>query len=293
MLFFDQLENLNNKYQYSPSLIGNFDETMLQFLTRKIKVLVPKDCKEAIIPKQPEGPHITLGVTIFADGSHSDTLVILPLKTLPQSLETLHSGYCFSRQDSGWINTQIFEDYCRKIIIPAYISRMEKISSTDSTIRGLLILDSHTSRINASLLQEFAKNRIDILTLVSHSTHVLQPLDRGVFREFKNCMKRKRVSLDFKDTDMLRFELLKLAKQALHNALYEDIVKRAFKETGIYPIDRKLILNHPAVGESPFEKKRVRDHSNIKISNRVVTQEDTILEIQKAQKEKLAKKKKR
>jgi hypothetical protein len=96
------------------------------------------------------------------------------LKTLPQSLETLHSGYCFSGQDSGWINTQIFENYCRKIIIPAYISRMEKISSTDSTIRGLLILNSHISRINASLLQEFAKNRIDILTLVSHWINAYQ-----------------------------------------------------------------------------------------------------------------------
>jgi hypothetical protein len=266
---------------------------MLQTISQKVKVIVPLDYKQGIIPQIKEGQHISLGVTIFADGTHLDTLVILPLKTLPESLESLHEGYTFSGQESGWITAEIFQQYCQKIIIKAYQSRIQKIHTINPNARGLLILDSHTSRSNSSLLEEFQKNNIDVLTLPSHTSHILQPLDRGIFKIFKATLSRKRINLVIEDADTQRFELLRLAKHALYNAFYPENIKKAFAEAGIFPINRQHILDSDVVGDAPQIKKRTRTHKAVQIDGRVITTDELINQLKMQEENKLHKKSKR
>lgn len=78
--FFDKLEELNEVGKYSSTMIANFDETMIQCTAQRLVVVGHADA-EALYSTQPtEMPHITLGVCVFADGSHAPYLVIYPLK---------------------------------------------------------------------------------------------------------------------------------------------------------------------------------------------------------------------
>ena len=50
----------------------------------------------------------------------------------------------------------------------------------------LLIQDGHFSHISLELIEMARQNDVHLLCLPSHTTHVLQPLDVGVFSCFKN-----------------------------------------------------------------------------------------------------------
>ena len=65
----------------------------------------------------------------------------------------------------------------------------------------------------------------------------------------KGNLKGKKLQEGPNDADTRRCQLLERAKKALHIGLYEETVKGAFAEAGVWPLNRQHILNYPAVGE--------------------------------------------
>ena len=49
----------------------------------------------------------------------------------------------------------------------------------------LLIMDGHGTHMSIELIELARFNDVHLLCLPSHTTHVLQPLDVGVFKSFK------------------------------------------------------------------------------------------------------------
>lgn len=86
----------------------------------------------------------------------------------------------FSTSNSGWTSDghafewmqQIFEPYIRPAV----------------GHRRLLIMDGHSSHITANIITFCMDKSIDILVLPSHTSHVLQPLDVGVFSPLKRAL---------------------------------------------------------------------------------------------------------
>ena len=50
----------------------------------------------------------------------------------------------------------------------------------------LLVLDGHGSHITIDVIEYARLNGIHLLCLPSHTSHILQPLDDGVFKSFKS-----------------------------------------------------------------------------------------------------------
>ena len=50
----------------------------------------------------------------------------------------------------------------------------------------LLVLDVHGSHITIGVIEYACSNNIHMLCLPSHTSHILQPLDVGVFKSFKS-----------------------------------------------------------------------------------------------------------
>ena len=68
-----RLQQLKAAHNYTASMM---DETMLELGRQALRVVVPRDVAKGYVCGKAVTMHITLGVTIFADGSHADTLVI-------------------------------------------------------------------------------------------------------------------------------------------------------------------------------------------------------------------------
>ena len=86
---------------------------------------------------------------------------------------------------------------------------------------------------------------------MSHASHVQQPLDLGVFRDFKTAIQSINRATAKLPVNEQRRLLLARADKALHCALYRPTIKDAFRCAGVWPVSRDVVLKHPAVGDIP------------------------------------------
>ena len=117
-IYFNMLEKYFELHHYEPSVIANFDETMIAEGAKAWKVLVPRNMTCPQVPKVDGLPHITLGVMIFADGTHADPMLIYPSTTLPSEIDEdfLHRNMKFGicGQARGWMTRELFREFCDK-----------------------------------------------------------------------------------------------------------------------------------------------------------------------------------
>ena len=75
--------------------------------------------------------------------------------------------------DNGWIMKYLFFEWFKMFV--------QMIPPSKPV---LLVLDGHGSHITIDVIEYARENKIHMLCLPSHTSHVLQPLDVGVFKSF-------------------------------------------------------------------------------------------------------------
>ena len=105
--------------------------------------------------------------------------------------------------------------------------------------RHLLILDGYNSHITLDVVREASAAGLDLLTLSAHTSHTLQPLDKSVFKPFKQHFREYR---DFWSSRNLEESatkdvLAQWVSLALRKALFASNIKNGFRATGIFPLD--------------------------------------------------------
>ena len=83
--------------------------------------------------------------------------------------------------DSGFTNDKLGMRWLEHFI--------EHTESTPYSEAKVLLVDSHVSHTNPDFVIEAAKDNIHIYTFPSHLTHILQPLDVGIFQPYKHWHK--------------------------------------------------------------------------------------------------------
>ena len=116
--------------------------------------------------------------------------------------------------------------------------------STDQ--RHLLILDGHASHITLDVVQEACQAGLDLLTLPSHTSHTMQPLDVSVFKPFKTFFKQYRDFWISHNLNQLATKqmLAHWVSLALRRALTPHNIKKGFSSTGILPFNRDAMNVH-------------------------------------------------
>jgi hypothetical protein len=71
-------------------------------------------------------------------------------------------------------------------VLPEIAHRRE---NNGVSTRSLLLLDSHASRMNRNIINKAIELKIHILTFPSHTTHLLQPFDWGIFSTLKQRLR--------------------------------------------------------------------------------------------------------
>ena len=103
--------------------------------------------------------------------------MIYPRKrAVPESMKIgAVPGTIFVTSDNGWITQEIYFEWFKFFI-----------KSIPPPRPVLLIKDGHGSHITLDVIELARKNDIHLLCLPSHTSHILQPLDIGVFKSFKS-----------------------------------------------------------------------------------------------------------
>ena len=89
-------------------------------------------------------------------------------------------GSTIAMQPRAWMTTYLFSAWISYFI--AYVCRVGEISLEH---RHLLILDGYNNHVTLEVVQEARAIGLDFISLPSHMSHALQPLDVCCFKSFK------------------------------------------------------------------------------------------------------------
>lgn len=179
--FFGKLKELMNKYHFAPQNIYNMDETGVTTVQVPDRVVARKGIKQVgKIVAAERGTLVTLAVSVSAVGNLVPPFFIFPRKKFKNVfIKGGPVGSGGSSNPSGWMNAPHFYDYL-------VFFKEHTRASIDNPI--LLILDNHESHLSIKGLDFCKDNGIIVLSLPPHCSHKLQPLDRSVFRPFKQLV---------------------------------------------------------------------------------------------------------
>ena len=108
----------------------------------------------------------------------------------------------------------------------------------------MLIFDGYGSHVTQDFIKYCWEHRIRPFQLPPHSTHLLQPLDVGVFQKFKHEFKeliREEVFLGAKE--ITKADFFALFNKFSAKTFKPKLCKSAFRKTGLIPFDPSIILS--------------------------------------------------
>ena len=238
--FYNLLESIYNTENYHPSHIWNADETGVCAAEGNfsIKVIAKKGSKAVRRTIADNREWMSIMTCISAIGSYIPNLYIFKRKTKPKIdyIQNCEVGAVMTYQENGYMTAEIFLEWLVhfKNSIPGGISKENK---------HLLIVDGHSSHVTSEAIQFGIENGLDILTLPSHCSHEMQPLDVAIFHPFKlnlamAKMQRMRTDLHWAQGATMKKHLAEMSAEALAKALKPTSIKLGFSSTGIFPINK-------------------------------------------------------
>ena len=228
--FYDLLEKTLEDLDLfqKPHCIFNADETGFSGKQSvKGKVFVKKGTRHPHQRMTSFSGHTTVLVTASASGEILPPLVIFE-KSVPAGDLQVPPTWRACASESGYIRSDLFLLWLKECFLP-HCGRDRPV---------LLIIDNHVSHVTPDAIKFAQENRIELLCLPPHSTHLLQPLDIGYFGRLKAEVARRSVGLGYAGMRCLpKNKFPKLLQHAI-DAISPSTVAAAFKHAGIMPFDR-------------------------------------------------------
>lgn len=250
----------NNLFE-SPGSIYNMDETGLQLNNKVGYVIAQKGSKDvSTITSGEKGETITVIACCNAEGIFLPPACVFKGKYKKDEFQDgmPNGSVIYMNQKSAYVNSDIFLLWLKDHFLPR-----------KGVGKALLIVDGHTSHCSAEVLQLAERNDIILLCLPSHTTHYLQPLDRGVFKSLKSAF-NKACYLFMKTNPsrkITRLQFGRLLAEAWTKAATNDNAVSSFRATGIFPYNPEAVPEHAyhvsdaaavfAIGALPFKDNEI------------------------------------
>jgi hypothetical protein len=172
-----KLRRLLERHKFKPWCILNFDEKgFLIGLGTKVTVLCRSKRKSPHLLQDGNRELITVVEVILADGTFLPPFIIFKGKShtegMYQFCGNLFPGCKIAYSDRGYIDSEL------SLVLLQHI--VENLPLHDGEPR-LLIMDGHVSHITYDFLRFCLDREIYPLIIPSHTSHILQPLDVGLF----------------------------------------------------------------------------------------------------------------
>lgn len=254
--FYDLLTEVleQNDLLDKPERIFNMDETGVQMNNKVGKVVATKGSRSVhSITSGERGETLTVVACCNATGNFLPPVVIIKgVQKKDEFMDGLPSGSkVYMNRKSAYINTELFMTWLKE-----HFAKMKPQGKV------LLILDGHSSHSSAVDMLEFARaNDIILLCLPSHTTSVLQPLDRAVFKPFKTFFTAE-TNLHMRLNPQKRINRQqsgKLIGKAWIRATTPANAISGFRGSGIYPI------NYNAIPDNEFYNGNVTNNTPVEV----------------------------
>lgn len=190
---------------------------------------------------------ITVIECVCADGSFIEPSIIYKGENLSTDWipKDMPKYWHYSNNKKGWTSMHHGIQWLQKCFEPR---TREKAGDN----WRLLICDGHDSHISAKFIRHCIDNKIILLLLPPHSSHLLQPLDVGIFRPLKAAMTTAIDRLFRTGLHRLqKVEWLECFMEARPKALNTNNILGGWRGAGLVPMNESRILRQIQVTPSP------------------------------------------
>jgi hypothetical protein len=194
---------------------------------RNVYKVAPNDEKE----------NVTVLVNCNAAGDMAPPMVVYRYSRLPHNIaKSVPDSWAIGKSPTGWMRHNTFYEYFANTFIPWLVEK---------EIRRpvLMFLDSHASHDTYHLSQLCMENGVELLPLLPHATHLMQPCDLTVFHSTKTL---------WREEVRIWREKNEFGKVALENfsPILKDVLPKIERET--------MINGFKASGLCPYNPDAVK-----------------------------------
>jgi hypothetical protein len=179
---YSNLEELYTSFHYLPSHIWNCDESGVQAgRSGGATVLARTSSRSAHCIEPDQREHLSILSCINADGGCIPNFYILKGTYFRDDyVKRCEENTVMAMQPNAWMIRWLFESW-----IFHFIACLKRGPGIDQNNRHLFILDGHNSHVILEVVTIAMEAGMDIISLPSHTSHALQPLDVSCFKPFK------------------------------------------------------------------------------------------------------------
>ncbi|XP_049869645.1 uncharacterized protein LOC126369338 [Pectinophora gossypiella] len=283
--FYINLSALMDKHNFPPSAIYNMDETGVSTVPNKAPKVLTLKGKRSVnkISSAERGTNVTVVNAVSATGHFVPPVFIFGRKRMKaELLDGAPSGSVGMVSDSSFINCDLFLNWLTHF--------KDHVRPTDER-PILLILDNHVSHCSIKAIDFFRANNIIALTIPPHSSHKLQPLDKGFHTVLKKyfaneCEKWMR---NHPGRAITVFQITAIFNAAFGKAATIACATESFKTTGIWPYNPDVFSEADFLASAVTDREFPNDGSeNTAIADDNSSGENSIPSVQQQQQPVLA-----
>jgi hypothetical protein len=243
--YFDLLEETlkDSGLSARPAQIFNCDETGLPLVHQPPKVVAPVGCKHPYTITSSDKSQITVLACASAAGNAIPPMVIFDRKALKPDMTVGEvPGTFYGLSESGWMDSELFEEWFKHHFL-RYAPPIRPL---------ILLLDGHSSHYQPNFIRTALAEKVIIFCLPPHSTHILQPLDNGVFGSLKKQWGEACHQYCSKNPGKVvnRYNFSQIFQSAWVRAMSMQNILSSFRTTGVYPTSRDAVLSQFSKGMS-------------------------------------------
>lgn len=239
--WFDLYLQLKTEFEVDERDIYNMDEKgFMQGVIAKLRVMIPKyEKKKAYMTQCGNREWVSLIECVSLDGRLLPPWIIFKGKQLQKAWkEALKEGE-IAMSENGWTDNTIGLAWIQRCF-----DKETRIYQKGEF--RMLLVDGHASHITTAAIQYCIDQKIILLCLPPHTTHLLQPLDVGVFAPLATAYKShvQRITRLGASYHVDKVDFLQVYQQARQEAITPINVKKAWAATGLSPFDPEVVLQH-------------------------------------------------
>jgi hypothetical protein len=238
--FFDAFVAVIEKYQITMENIYNVDETGCALgMIEATRIIIDANIRSQYQTTPGRQEWVSVMECICANGTIIPPLVIFKGENLTTTWippATLKAGWAYACNSNGWTSNIHGLEWLQRSFEPA---TREKANGR----KRLLIADGHDSHVSGNFLAHCLNNDIELLLLPPHTSHLLQPLDVGVFGPLKKAISARLNRLISTGISRLqKYEWAEAYLEARNTALSSLNVEAGWRGAGLFPLDRTKVL---------------------------------------------------
>lgn len=247
------------------SNIYNVDETGLTVCQKPTKIVAAKGkrCVGSLTSAE-KGRTITVICCVSGIGTFIPPMMIFPrVRMKPELIDKAPNGSIGVATKSGWVNEEAFLKWFNHFL------HFVQPKTRDRPV--ILIMDGHSSHTkNLTLIETAKAQNVVLISLPSHSTHRLQPLDVSFFKSLKYYYNQEIQSWLRKHPGrpVTEYQIAELFSSAYGRAASISNALSGFRESGIIPFNPNIFDDNDYVAADVTDQKlsapnidAQRDHS--------------------------------